>query len=703
MTKLAALVGTWGRPPDTLAKAALATAVALAILAVLGRGRSLLFTDDVPRKHFLRLGAFVAAMLSLLWIAVYLRGGPRIVDATTYFLQGRALSEGDLAWKLPEPSASFRGRFLVVHDGPDGPMIGGIFPPGYPLLLALGFTIGAPMVVGPVLAGALVFATYHLARAIAEESLAPELVEPVARVAALFSIASAALRYHTADTMSHGATALAVTLALGCALRGRAALAGLCLGWVLATRPVSALPVGVVVVALLARGGVRGGERRGRVLAEAALGLVPGALLLLASQKAVTGSWLGSTQRMYYALSDGPPGCFRYGFGEGIGCLHEHGEFVRARLADGYGLLAATGTTLRRLKMHLLDVANLEPLALLVLVPIAKMRSRAVIAATTLVGLQVLAYAPFYFDGNYPAGGARFFADVLPVEHVLVTIAIALLARAPLAFARAAFATLGLALAGFAVHASFDHRKLADRDGGTPMFDRDLLAKANAREGLVYVDTDHGFSLGHDPDARTKDGIVVARLRGDDRDRLLFDRLDRPPTWLYRFETPPGATTATPALVPWAPPDLERPLRFEAEAEWPPLAQEGGFAVPGPVDGCASKARALILTPVPTDGSVHATIAVPVPEKGRYRVALHVVFGAVAPFTEHLVSPGKRGAGSARIGGARWEWPAPGSNPAGGCLVLPSHVLELEAPSVRLDLEARGGTVALDRVTLERE
>jgi len=31
----------------------------------------------------------------------------------------------------------------------------------------------------------------------------------------------------------------------------------------------------------------------------------------------------------------------------------------------------------------------------------------------------MLAYVPFYFDGSYPGGGARLFADVLPLEHVL--------------------------------------------------------------------------------------------------------------------------------------------------------------------------------------------------------------------------------------------------------------------------------------------
>jgi len=207
-----ALLGTWGRPPDALAKLALGTSIALVILAISGRGRTILWGDDIPRRHFLALSAFLASLLSLFWIATYLRGGPRIVDATTYFLQGRALSQGEFSWALPAdlPSASFRGRFLMFREGE----LGGIFPPGYPFLLAIGFSFGAPMIVGPVLAAAIVIATYFLARAIATDLVGDSLVEPVARGAALLSITSAALRYHTADTMSHAATALGITLAL---------------------------------------------------------------------------------------------------------------------------------------------------------------------------------------------------------------------------------------------------------------------------------------------------------------------------------------------------------------------------------------------------------------------------------------------------------------------------------------------------------
>ena len=272
-----------------------------------------------------------AALLSLGYVAFYLRDGPRIVDATSYFLQARALSEGHLAWHIPEPTASFRGRFLFFHDGAALRDL----PPGYPLLLSLGFSVGAPLVVGPGLAAAIVIATWMLARELAREaSLDAHVEELVARVAAGLSVACAALRYHTADTMAHGACALAFTLAILAALRSRRER----LPW------------------FFLLGGARARFRRGdpfRVGARARLGLglarpqrkgeedgarrvrdsAPSRVSSSCShpQSVATGHALRAVQSAYYAASDGPPGCFRYGFGAGIGCLVEHGDFVRAR------------------------------------------------------------------------------------------------------------------------------------------------------------------------------------------------------------------------------------------------------------------------------------------------------------------------------------------------------------------------------------
>lgn len=737
-----ALVGSWARPPDLPAKIALALAGLLALAAVLGRGRTLLFGFEPhdpaerasERRRFLGIVGMAAGLLSIGYIATYLQGGPRIIDATTYFLQGRALSHGDLSWTPLDPSGSFRGRFLLYREGVDAASLGGIFPPGYPLVLALGFMLGAPMIVGPVLAIALVFATYHLARALAEET-APRLAEPIARAAALLSVFCAALRYHTADTMSHGASALGVTVALLCAVRARAArasdagaprtetrspldngrlealFAGAAVGFVVATRPPSALPIALVVVWLLWPTRPVDG-RRSRLLVLLAAGAVPGLFLLLLSQRAVAGAWLGSTQKMYYALSDGPPGCFRWGFGKGTGCLFEHGDFVEARLKDGYGAGAAAMTTLRRIHKHVLDVANLEPLALLVLVPLLRRgrhatRSTALVAATALVGLQILVYAPFYFDGDYPGGGARFFADVLPIEHALIVLGVASLLPAAaasrsshprpseIAFTRAAMALFGLAVFGFAVHASHEHGALRDRDGGAPMFEPDVLARASVSKGLVFVETDHGFSLGHDPAARPNEHVVVARFRNDDSDRMLYEALGRPPSYLYRIAPAvPPATRSTTSLLPWAPPESGATLRFETETEWPPLSQENGFAAPAWSPDCASAKRALVVVPEP-GRRAKVVITIPVPSAGRWSVELHTSDGTRLPHAPSGAGASKEATVS--LGDATWTW-----KPQNTCTVLPAKEVELHPPHEHVTIETTGSSAALDWISLRK-
>jgi hypothetical protein len=719
MTPLAAralaALGTWGRPPDAPAKIAAAAAALLALLALAGRGRTLLGAgveepSPAERRRTLFAIAFVAALLSLGYVAVYLRGGPRIIDATTYFLQGRALARGDFAWDVLEPSASFRGRFLSFR--PSAGTLGGIFPPGYPLLLSFGFMLGAPMIVGPLLAGALVVATYRLARTLAEDTPLAADAPAIGRGAALLSLLCAALRYHTADTMSHGAAALGVTVALTAALearraaargqtgddgghpldagRGFALLAGLALGYVLATRPVSLLPVGAVSLVLV--------RRPARLVGWLAAGVLPGLLLLLLSQREVTGHWFTSTQRLYYAVSDGPPGCFRWGFGAHVGCLFEHGDFVHARLEHGFGVAQAAATTLRRLHHHLLDVANLEPLALLVLVPIAgRLRRRpAIIAATALVAGQVLAYAPFYFDGDYPGGGARFFADVLPIEHALVVVGVAALAAragrtGTTALVRGVLALLALAAAGFAVHASFEHGKLRDRDGGRPMFERDVLAAAGVTHGVVFVETDHGFAIGHDPNARPEQDVVVVRLRSDDRDRMVYDALGKPPSYSYKFD---AKGLAPPSVLPWVPPEHSYNLRFEAEAEWPALWQEGGFAAPAWAGGCASGGRVLTVTPTSDGRRARAAIALPVPSAGRWSVEPHVASNVSVPFAPAGPGPVE---GVIDVAGSRWSW-----KPASSCETLFARTLELIPPVAVLTIEASGGPVSLDHVVLRK-
>jgi hypothetical protein len=548
----------------------------IALALALYRGRSSAFFGSVGSRTLVVGLALLAVTLSALYVGHFLRGGPRIIDATSYYLEARALAEGKLAFPVPSPSAAFRGRFLLY--GPSGLAV--IFPPGYPLALALGFLFGLPLAVGPLLAGLLVVASYGLARELTGR-------EEVARAAALISALCAALRYHTADTMAHGLSALLLALLLTLAARptpGRAMAAGLAVGWLLATRPVTGV-VGLVLGACLLAYRSDGQARAARALAFGA-GLAPGIGLLLLHQLAATGSVFGSTQLAYYAVADGPPGCFGWGFGENIGCRFEHGDFVKDSLPRGFGPLAATFNTVQRLGLHLVDVANFAPMAFLV--PWAAWRFRRQSGARWLaagaLGV-ILAYAPFYYPASYPGGGARLFADALPLEHVL--LALALVELRALRFAPAAM------ILGFALHAIHPHLALAQREGGRPMYEPEVLRRAGVTHGLVLVTTDHGFSLGHDPGAKDpRTEILVARASHDAHDFVLWDRLGRPPVYLYEYSIETGAASVRPLAL------SADGFRLEAEAEWPPLRVPAGWAHPD-FRPCLSRGRGLHLRATP--------------------------------------------------------------------------------------------------------
>ncbi len=555
---------TLGLPPDGVAWAALAAACALVPVLRAGNGRT-------PRRSTLPVLALGAAFLSAGYVAYYLRGGPRIIDATSYYLQARAMAHGFFAFPVLSPSGAFRGRFLLANGEHS---LAVIFPPGYAALLAAGFLVHAPMAVGPLLAGAIVLTTYALAHQVSGR-------RDVASIAAGLSVTCATLRYHTADTMSHGLCGLLLCSGAWLALRGRrwdASLSGLGCGWLLATRPVTG------VIALLLAGSLLSRSKRSALCF--VVGLLPGVMLLAFYQRASTGSYWASTQLAYYAVADGPNGCFHYGFGPRVGCLSEHGEYVRARLPNGYGLTQAWSVTLRRLAVHSIDIANAAPLALLV--PVGAWLARGARGVPSIffgcLGL-ILAYAPFYFDASYPGGGARLFADILPLEHVLLALAIAQW--------RLRVFALPFSLVGFALHASFSHRALADREGGRPMFETEAVARAHIDHGLVFVDTDHGFNLGHDPgQADAQRGVVVARYEHDAHDLMLWNRLGRPSAYRYSYRAAKAASQGE--LLPYRPDETR--FRIEAEYEWPPLAVYGGWVQPD-FFSCASNGRGLRLHP----------------------------------------------------------------------------------------------------------
>lgn len=550
---LAKGIGTWEAPHEPFAWL-MAT---LALVCMVPRVQRAM-TTSTPRV-FVVGSAVSAAALSVLYAKVYLAFTPKIIDATMYALQASWLASGKLGLPVGMLSESLRGRFLLEHDS----QLFGLFPPGYPLLLAAGYVLGAPMLVGPMLAALLTWLTYSVAKEVAGAE------EGTARLAALLSIACGTLRYHTADTMSHGAAALWMMLGVLALTRSErslryALLAGAALGMLLATRFASALPLtGYMAWKLFTTPNASSRVRR---LCALLSGLTLPCALLVAYTLQVTGH-VQSAQAFYYAHADMPQGCFTYGFVKHAGCTYEHGDFVRANLPDGYTLWAATKTTARRLFMHLGDAANGGPLLVALAASLRFLGRAERLVAAPLLGLvaaQVLAYAPFYFDGNYPGGGARLFADVLPIEHVLLALGGAALAKK----LKTAWGAVGAAsFALFAVHGAVDHVSLRDR--AAP------LALPEVPKGsMIFTPDDDAFNLGT---ARGHEQWL--RLRRDDFDVHVFADAHEGQGFIFEHNT---LRTFTPT----------RTGAYESESFWPVREVRGAAPIPVWIDG-AAQGRAL--------------------------------------------------------------------------------------------------------------
>jgi len=668
-------LGVWSRPPDPPAQAALALAAFLLVVALVPRGPrwlgGLLDFSGLPdlrrSRRFLTVAAFAAAFLSLGYIAFYLRGGPRAEDAATFWLQGRAMSHGELSWAAPDPSASFRATHLLsVAPG----RLAGILAPAFSLLLAAGFLLGAPMLVGPLVAAALVVSTWLLAHELAAAAgeRDPARAETVARIAVGLSVVSVAIRHATADSVPDGAVATAIAIALAAGLRARRTAmartfgaAGLALGFVLAAHPAASVPVGAVL-AFVALGSPSRVRSAGWLLAGAA----PGAALLLAANHAATGHFFASPAAAYLAGIGPPP--------------------------VAPGAKARVLGALQRLREHLAEVANLEPLALLALVPLAgSARSRAAVTlallAAALVAIALAATSP----------GTPGLTVAVPIEQALAALAIVRLF--PGSAAQVATAAFALAAGGFALHTSHDHERLAASGRGRPLYEPDVPREAAINHGLLFFDDDQGYEFASDPGVPASHGVEAVRMRGDDHDRLVYDELGHPP--VHRYVLGPTSSSAS----AWTPPGGSSEVwRFEAESDWPPVAPAGGRAevvAPGP--SCASDGHFLALSPAFSKGGAEASMMIELP----------VPRGATpAPRRTWTVVPrvfqrGGAGRGTLEIvlapGGAplaRWTWTDTISGPA--CTDLPGQSVELgaERRQAWLVVTASGGPVGLDKTTL---
>jgi hypothetical protein len=515
-----------------------------------------------PRTSIFAALAFAVALGSGAWAHFAIeKGVPDVPDELSYLHQARGFADGELAPASP-PLEEFYYTSWAIHDG--GRWYS-VFPPGYGALLALGVLAGVPWLVNPLLGALLVLILFALARDLSGGD------GPVARLAILVYLASWFRLMHAGSFMSHPTAALLTVLAvLGAwrgvvagGSRGWAALAGVAGALLLATRPLNAVLLAVVLVPF-----VIGKWRRLMLPVLVAAPLAVGYGLY---NRALTGSALLPPQQRYMTLKEEVGDCFRLGFGPGVGqCpITQSTNFGK----EGFQPRDAAVNTGRRMDALLRYSFAFAPLALLpglggligALAAAAEARRRALAAGVFLAA--VLGYGLFFYHGV--AYGARFYYESFPFLALLAgwgaVDAAGRLPGAPRAALGAAWLALlatGLVAAWPAVdqHAGQRRRTL---DGAAVR----ALAAPDLADAVVFVDSQIvPAAVTRHPGAPDANHPLVVRDFGDAADAGFLRLHPRPAFRLV-------GTRLSPLHLP-----ADAPVRHEGGALYPVEVAIDGFA-----------------------------------------------------------------------------------------------------------------------------
>jgi 4-amino-4-deoxy-L-arabinose transferase-like glycosyltransferase len=359
--------------------------------------------------------AVAGVLLSRLIAHCALGDVPHVQDEQAYLLQARTMAMGRLFADVALPRAAFNMWFVDDRWARFG-----IFPPGWPAVLAIGVKLHATFWVNPLLHGV---ATWFVG--LAARRMGGARAQILA--AALYSLSPQAVLL-ASSLMSHAfvAACAAVVIYVGGEIiagntkRSMFWLGGGALGIAFATRPLcgAALAMGLGAMVFYA---IRVGRARARDVILIAVPVAAATALLCAYNAALTGSPLRFPQTAYF---DGhlPPvdipffhyhvGCNDLGFGADRGC--DSGGAAAHDLANG---LSNTGDNL----WAWILLAGGGPLFVAAAaygVWITSEQSRIARALRLVPVVAVIAlYALYWYAGT--SYGARFYHAALPGVIVL--------------------------------------------------------------------------------------------------------------------------------------------------------------------------------------------------------------------------------------------------------------------------------------------
>lgn len=388
--------------------------------------------NATSRAHWSWLGAgSMAAALAIGWLV--LDRFPHVSDEIAYQFQARTYAAGRL-W-LPEPPLAecFELPHVMVAEGRSF----GIFPPGWPALLAAGVKVGAPWLVNPLLAAAALGLFAALLRCAGLDDVERGIALVTLALAPCFVVQAATMMSHLASLFLLLLLLWAIARLVECGALRFAVVAAAALGGGLLVRSFDFVAAGAPIGAWLLWRTARAGRaetagasglfaRRGRALAALALlalGGAAGVAATLLYQREVMGDPFAVPAVRYFEASGS--GQFGIGFGADMG-TRDHGPEW-----PGFWPSDIPRVSGYRLVEWFRDVGN-APLAALALLLWMFFRWRAetrplvrvTLASGTVV---VLAYALHFYHGI--AYGARHWFLALPAFAIAVATVLGSLRR----------------------------------------------------------------------------------------------------------------------------------------------------------------------------------------------------------------------------------------------------------------------------------
>jgi hypothetical protein len=236
---------------------------------------------------------------------------PHVPDSVAYLFQAKTYASGRLYLSSPPVPELFE-HFLIMDDGQKW---FSVFPPGWPLVLALGILLGVPWLVNPVLGGVGIVVAHALVRCLHTRGMANGVTLLLAFSPA-YLIVSASFMSHTLSIVCAMLCLLGIARARATGKLWWAGLAGLGMGTLFLTRPIEGVVLAVIGGCWAS--GVGGQRLRGPCLAAAATVAIFTSSLFFVNNYQLTGSPFRDPIQKYFDVRY-YPGSNVIGFGKDKG------------------------------------------------------------------------------------------------------------------------------------------------------------------------------------------------------------------------------------------------------------------------------------------------------------------------------------------------------------------------------------------------